>query len=165
MGLLDDAIREHLELKRRGGADPNAVARAEHEALAPVFPDEAEVLDGHGDDPPAGSPVADSGLDVDEHVEEHRHGAHQLADLSAMSQETAELDMRAVMEEDPDAAEDRDAADGAPPVDPAMDAPAAPAYAGEPSEEDPLEWEAPSDGQDSESSPRDAPGQERLSFE
>ena len=36
MGDLDDAIREHLELKRRRGADPAEVARQEHEALAPV---------------------------------------------------------------------------------------------------------------------------------
>src|SRR5437588_9844800 len=35
MGLLDEAIREHLELKRRRGADPAAVARAEREALGP----------------------------------------------------------------------------------------------------------------------------------
>jgi hypothetical protein len=33
MGLLDDAIREHLELKRRRGADPEEVARLEDEAL------------------------------------------------------------------------------------------------------------------------------------
>jgi hypothetical protein len=36
MGLLDDAIREHLELKRRHGADPGEVARQESEALGPV---------------------------------------------------------------------------------------------------------------------------------
>jgi hypothetical protein len=36
MGDLDDAIREHLELKRRRGADPAEVAREEQEALAPV---------------------------------------------------------------------------------------------------------------------------------
>ena len=36
MGDLDDAIREHLELKRRRGADPAEVAREEHEALSPV---------------------------------------------------------------------------------------------------------------------------------
>src|SRR6478609_2264542 len=36
MGLLDDAIREHLELKRRSGADPGEVAREQHEALDPV---------------------------------------------------------------------------------------------------------------------------------
>jgi hypothetical protein len=33
MGLLDDAIREHLELKRKHGADPEDVARQETEAL------------------------------------------------------------------------------------------------------------------------------------
>jgi len=33
MGLLDDAIREHLELKRKHGADPEDVARQENEAL------------------------------------------------------------------------------------------------------------------------------------
>jgi hypothetical protein len=33
MGLLDDAIREHLELKRRHGADPGEVERQEREAL------------------------------------------------------------------------------------------------------------------------------------
>jgi hypothetical protein len=36
MGLLDDAIREHLDLKRRRGADPTEVERAEREALGPV---------------------------------------------------------------------------------------------------------------------------------
>jgi hypothetical protein len=36
MGLLDDAIREHLELKRRHGADPSEVARQESEALGPA---------------------------------------------------------------------------------------------------------------------------------
>jgi hypothetical protein len=36
MGLLDDAIREHLDLKRRRGADPSEVERAEREALGPV---------------------------------------------------------------------------------------------------------------------------------
>jgi hypothetical protein len=36
MGLLDDAIREHLELKRRRGADPAEVERLEREALGPV---------------------------------------------------------------------------------------------------------------------------------
>jgi hypothetical protein len=35
MGLLDDAIRDHFELKRRHGADPGEVERMEHEALGP----------------------------------------------------------------------------------------------------------------------------------
>lgn len=36
MGLLDDAIRDHLELKRRRGADAGELAQAEREALGPV---------------------------------------------------------------------------------------------------------------------------------
>lgn len=36
MGILDDAIREHLELKRQRGGDPDELARAEQEALGPV---------------------------------------------------------------------------------------------------------------------------------
>jgi hypothetical protein len=47
MGLLDDAIREHLDLKRRRGADPSEIDRAEREALGPVrrAPEELEVPD------------------------------------------------------------------------------------------------------------------------
>ncbi|HEX3318563.1 MAG TPA: hypothetical protein VHR88_11120 [Solirubrobacteraceae bacterium] len=36
MGLLEDAIREHLDLKRQHGADPGRVAAEEHEALGPI---------------------------------------------------------------------------------------------------------------------------------
>ncbi len=36
MGILDDAIREHLELKRRTGADPAEMERLEREALGPI---------------------------------------------------------------------------------------------------------------------------------
>jgi hypothetical protein len=47
MGLLDEAIREHLDLKRRRGADPGEVERAEREALGPVrrvqAPEEGDV--------------------------------------------------------------------------------------------------------------------------
>jgi hypothetical protein len=36
MGLLDEAIREHLDLKRRRGADASEVSRQEQEALGPA---------------------------------------------------------------------------------------------------------------------------------
>lgn len=36
MGLLDEAIKQHLDLKRRRGADPGEVDRLEQEALGPV---------------------------------------------------------------------------------------------------------------------------------
>jgi hypothetical protein len=41
MGLLDDAIREHLELKRSHGAPDDEIARAEQEALGPARRDPA----------------------------------------------------------------------------------------------------------------------------
>jgi hypothetical protein len=66
MGLLDDAIRDHLELKRRHGADPGEVARLEHEALGPARREPAAAAsvaeeeraypvddDGYGDEVPA----------------------------------------------------------------------------------------------------------------
>jgi hypothetical protein len=48
MGLLDDAIREHLELKRRHGADPEEVSRQEREALG--APQRAEFAQPAGDE-------------------------------------------------------------------------------------------------------------------
>lgn len=36
MGLLDEAIRQHLDLKRRRGADPAEIEEAEREALGPT---------------------------------------------------------------------------------------------------------------------------------
>ncbi|MGH2952569.1 MAG: hypothetical protein ACRDK9_00925 [Solirubrobacterales bacterium] len=49
MGILDDAIRQHLELKRRQGADANELERLESEAFGPParpgepdFPDREE---------------------------------------------------------------------------------------------------------------------------
>jgi hypothetical protein len=67
MGLLDDAIKEHLELKRRHGADPGEVARLEHEALGPARRDPAPAA---VDEPvaaePAPAPVADQDLFLDD---------------------------------------------------------------------------------------------------
>jgi hypothetical protein len=59
MGLLDDAIREHLDLKRRRGADPAEVERAEREALGPVRrqPEGADEL-ARSDESPAQEAVA-----------------------------------------------------------------------------------------------------------
>jgi hypothetical protein len=83
MGLLDDAIRDHLELKRRHGADPSEVARLEHEALGParrepvapaappedddvLYQDEAELI---YDEPAAGADVLEPTA-ADERIEE-----------------------------------------------------------------------------------------------
>jgi len=67
MGLLDDAIREHLELKRLRGADPGDVAREEQAALGPVRGrDDAQPEDQKGDTPGAeprdGSPPTSAGV-------------------------------------------------------------------------------------------------------
>jgi hypothetical protein len=67
MGLLDDAIKEHLELKRLHGADPGEVARLEHEALGPARrdPAPAAVEEPVGGEPAPG-PVADDDLFIDD---------------------------------------------------------------------------------------------------
>ena len=54
MGLLDDAIREHLELKRRHGAAPDEVQRQEAEALSRV----PRRGDPEPSDPAVGTPDA-----------------------------------------------------------------------------------------------------------
>ena len=60
MGLLDDAIREHLELKRRHGADPDEVARQENEALGETRRAEFARPDGEGGaEPPRAETAAE----------------------------------------------------------------------------------------------------------
>jgi hypothetical protein len=157
MGLLDEAIREHLELKRRSGADPAEVARKENEALTPVFPPEersglAEVETG-----------ADGAASVNEagSADERARAAVAAsaapmadADGAHRGQETAELDMQAVLDADskPDEPPQPAPASAAPPVR-AVSAPA---------ELDKIEWElAPN----VLPVPEEIPGQERLSFE
>ncbi len=96
MGLLDDAIREHLELKRLHGANPSDVARQEHEALGPVvYP--ANAAEEHANED-----------DDERHVDkpkDHGDGAltgeRRLMDgrgHSDIGQETAELDMQMVLD-------------------------------------------------------------------
>jgi hypothetical protein len=174
MGLLDDAIREHLELKRLRGADPGDVAREEQAALGPARRE--------GDAEPDGS----------------RHGNQEVADPggssspdpeqrpaidSSTGQETIEINMEAEL-----AASDSDSEHDPPPK--GAQSMASDGSAGaEVSAEDSLEWEMPSDGHDDraggggsedeveslepvedvlEETPdflRDTPEQERLWFE
>jgi hypothetical protein len=112
MGLLDEAIRDHLELKRRRGADPTEVAREEHEALEPVFPDEPRLDEeaaiaepGEFDDVDyAPAPLEQQAVAAPElgeapiepfaapeNLAPHDHG---------LGQETAELDMQAFLDAD-----------------------------------------------------------------
>jgi hypothetical protein len=182
MGLLDDAIREHLELKRQRGADPSEVAREQHEALDPVPREPDALLD---DDAPVEAPASGAGVapfsdaapsDAPEAgvmaggVPEDM--PDDLADTPAVETaagpvagETQELDMRSVLDGDDDAGG-------------VAEPPVAPAPAGD---GDSLEWEMPGEHADEsalaeqqpdedvlEETPeflRDTPEQERLWFE
>jgi hypothetical protein len=116
MGLLDDAIREHMELKRLRGADPSVLARQEQDALGPVVresEDEEQTFeDGGGghevaleDDGDGGHGIAleDGGHSRHEDLPGDGSGpsaAHPAgSDFANVGQETAELDMRTVLDE------------------------------------------------------------------
>jgi hypothetical protein len=167
MGLLDDAIREHLELKRRRGADPGEVAREQREALdqptrepdalaAEYSPIEADVPH----EAPETGVIAGG---VAEDMPDDLAAADRGAAGTLGGGETEELDMRSVLgDEHPPGAEQ---------------AGAGPRHA----EDDSLEWEMPSEASNDplleahepdedvlEETPdflRDTPEQERLWFE
>ena len=171
MGLLDDAIREHLELKRRSGADPGAIAQAEHEALDPIFPAEASATadDGASPDGAAAYSPSEDALEVAPPPEaqaavpdaagspdEQCLPATDDADFSNVGQETAEIDMQAVLEED---LRGQDAA----PMTAATSRPVR-AVSARPAQQDDVDWQAP-ERSDQPAPPEEIPGQERLSFE
>ena len=119
MGLLDEAIRDHLELKRRRGADPSEIARAEHEALEPIFPPEGEV-DRESDaeaataagGPPTDleGPAVPDGAVAPPEAAVPSEAVSLPPDASAVAQDTAELDMEAVLQEDSEVAVEPSAA-------------------------------------------------------
>ncbi len=96
MGLLDDAIREHMELKRLHGADPGEVARQEQDALSPVPREEnptsqVAVEDAPG---PEGIALEDAAAPAEDPQ------AAPAPDFANTGQETAELDMRTVLDDE-----------------------------------------------------------------
>jgi hypothetical protein len=117
MGLLDEAIREHLELKRRRGADPSEVAREQREALDPISaPAAPEGLEDSAEEAVAEDvPTEEHALDVDAAEALDGPGADWHAEMapSAVSpgattparsrepEETAELDMSTVLDDEP----------------------------------------------------------------
>jgi hypothetical protein len=125
MGLLDDAIREHLDLKRRRGADPDEVARQEQEALGPPRTGQFAASDGDlGDEEPPDplpppefdpeatvvQPVAEPAAEDDDGdeawFEERDEPAPEPAD--AAEQGTAEFTPPGIEEEPPPPREDED---------------------------------------------------------
>jgi hypothetical protein len=180
MGLLDDAIREHLELKRRRGADPGEVAREQREALDTIdgqAPAEGVGTAQDAAGPPAvsGAPLVDRPADTQPEptaVDGAAPGVESAQPVRAAEPaepaggpgagETAELDMSSVLGEDVEHA-------------PAEDATSAAADADES-----LEWEMPADTAAREAAAeepdedvleetpdflRDTPEQDRLWFE
>jgi hypothetical protein len=140
MGLLDDAIREHLELKRLRGADPGMVASEEHEAFGPAGGDESTNAD---DDSATHGDVAAESASPQEDDRTHTGLPDRGQDFSNVGQETAELDMRAVLDDE----SGHDIA----PVGPVAVGPVGgrPSAIGAPPEQgatdDSLEWEMPGD--------------------
>jgi hypothetical protein len=103
MGLLDDAIREHLELKRRRGADPDEVARQEDEALgAPIRGEFAR----SGDDEPEPAEDELAGADDDE--------VEAVAPFDAEASESTVDDTAEVGEEEPAPQTDEDVLEATP---------------------------------------------------
>jgi hypothetical protein len=93
MGLLDDAIRDHLELKRRRGADPGEVAREQREALEPVSRRDPDAP------APELSELGDGATRTA--TDEHDFPDDSVAEMPANEvQETAELDMQTVFEDE-----------------------------------------------------------------
>ena len=92
MGLLDDAIREHLELKRRHGADPDEVSRQEREALGapPQRGEFAQPAEAEGEAPQS---------EVDEQLREPMPAEEEPAAAPPAEDEPAAL--AAEPEEDP----------------------------------------------------------------
>jgi hypothetical protein len=110
MGLLDDAIREHMELKRLRGADPGEIAREEKDVLGrvprrddpqegaaePVAADESE---DHRDGFEQPESVADEDPALGSDVTSEPSLTARGEDFANVGQETAEIDMRTVLDE------------------------------------------------------------------
>jgi hypothetical protein len=130
MGLLEEAIREHLELQRRRGGDARQIALAEREALEPLVPGhtpewaQGPALFDHEEPPqpdplPSGRPLVEPAQQPAQQFAEGfveavapapvqatalEGGARIVqdpdphpAEAGGLDQETAELDMSAVL--------------------------------------------------------------------
>jgi hypothetical protein len=154
MGLLDEAIREHLELKRRSGADPGDIARAEHEALEPIFP--AEPREDADDAAPEGAEHPQLLQEPPPHEEAEAAAHGEEGDFSNVGQETAELDMQAVLNEELEQT--------LPSPSPSTARPVRAGATGDSPAQDLAGWREPGE-EERPAQPEQVPGQERMSFE
>jgi hypothetical protein len=115
MGLLDDAIREHLDLKRRRGADPTEIERAEREALGPV----RRGPEVGGDDAPAAEP--EQGLESEASEEQWKEPFPEDAELHEPLEPNeaapAPEDYKELPPYEPAESPEREPLSGPPPVD------------------------------------------------
>jgi hypothetical protein len=136
MGLLEDAIREHLELKRLRGADPVEVAREQHEVLETPAVAGSEAAAAHEADGGAQVPDEDAAAAGDSTAPAAQPGG----ELAGVGEETAEIDMEAVLAQPPAPA-------GEPDDPPELAQGRMPAGM---TEEDSLEWEVPDRSHDAD---------------
>jgi hypothetical protein len=126
MGLLDDAIREHMELKRLRGADPGALAREEKDVLGRVprrddppedagEPIAAGESEDHHDDFEQPAPTADGEPTFESDVSAEPSLPARGEDFANVGQETAEIDMRTVLDEHHAGGDAQDASQADPP--------------------------------------------------
>src|SRR5919204_5838978 len=103
MGLLDDAIREHLELKRQHGADPDEVARQEQEALGPAER-RAEFAKPEGAEAPAAEepPVPEAEAPVDAGEEREPFDVEALGEPAAPAAEAEPVEPEPEPEREPE---------------------------------------------------------------
>src|SRR2546421_9894720 len=115
MGLLDEAIKQHLDLKRRRGADPEDVAREEREALGPAVREVRESMTGDAGAAPAEAAPATDG---DEPAEAPDVAPENVAEAAPAVEEPASAE-----QEPPSTAEEPPPAPPAaePPVDQATE--------------------------------------------
>lgn len=79
MGLLDDAIREHLDLKRARGGDPAEIERLEREALGPLRrepPVPSHLAEPHGTQVGFFDPIVSNEDHLTDLEELQEHGYH-----------------------------------------------------------------------------------------
>jgi hypothetical protein len=95
VGSFDDAIRQHLDLKRRRGADPHELAELERDALGAGEPRSLNisVSDERSSCDAGAAQDAAERRDVIDWSDGHRLRARR----STLSEETVEIDMKAVL--------------------------------------------------------------------
>jgi hypothetical protein len=107
MGLLDDAIKQHLELKRKHGAPEEEVQRQEEEALGPVRREAVQQPEGV-EEAEAGAPEGEAAAELgsEEAAESAApSGGEQLFDGETFTDEDAAAADSAVAEQPPFAEE------------------------------------------------------------